>query len=132
MITNAIRIFAILIVTLFDFFKIQLFKLKSCLDKRAEEYCKGKPECMDVLRGVVRQSKSFTMPEKGKQNQQTMRSPSLGHEITFSDDNVRSSRTDKFEKIFSGEAAASNMQNYENEEEYEGSEGEEGDHRLKS
>jgi hypothetical protein len=91
------------------------------LDKRAEDYSKGKPECMDILRGVVRQSKSFSVPEKKVQNSQTMRSPSLGHEATSSD------TTDKFQRLFSS-GGASNMiergddddNEFENEEdEYE-------------
>jgi hypothetical protein len=91
------------------------------LDKRAEDYSKDKPECMDVLRGVVRQSKSFSVPEKKIQNPQTMRSPSLGHEASSSD------TTQKFQNLF-GSGGASNMlepgdnddNEFENEEdEYE-------------
>ena len=101
---RVIRIFVIEKVC-FEWKIFSLFKfsfISFILDNRAEDYAKGKPDCMDVLKGVVRQSKSFSVPDKKVQNPQTMRSPSLGHEATLSD------TTDKFQKLF-GSSGASNM-----------------------
>jgi hypothetical protein len=81
---------------------------KLLLDKTAEDFAKGNSECLDVLRGIVRQSKLFSGTEK---KAQVIPSPSLSNEITLSDD-TRSSRADKFVKIFAGRSVASNIQEH--------------------
>ena len=71
---------------------------------------------MDVLKGVFRQSKSFSGKDKKEQN--VLRSPSLSHEITLSDD-VRTSKTEKFEKLFAGGPSVASNADEENENEDE-------------